>query len=256
MDNKMKQLINLVIKWTEENENLEIILIDRMIRTDSKFKFNLTKYSNKACREVLKAHVSVENIHCVDLKLEEQNEFDMFGKIGTKVKTHSGWKRRDGVHFRGQLGRKLFTQQFVLMMRRQRLERDKEEERSLNGWEDGRKRRRMEREEEEMEKEEREEGKREEEEREKEERQKGRLESEMKRRQWKVEKEEKKRGLMVRRGKKRKRRQVEGEEKRRQVEGEESKIGQLVREKEESRKRYCYRLMMQVNKMKNTLSEI
>ena len=91
--NKMKQLINLVIKWAEEKENLETILIDRMIRTDSKFKYNLTKYSNIACREVLKAHVSVKNIHCIDLKLEEQNEFDLFGKIGTKLKTHSGWKR-------------------------------------------------------------------------------------------------------------------------------------------------------------------
>ena len=38
--NKMKQLINLVIKWTDENENIAIILIDRMIRMDS--KLNIT----------------------------------------------------------------------------------------------------------------------------------------------------------------------------------------------------------------------
>ena len=36
----------------------------------------------------------------------------------------------------------------------------------------------------------------------------------------------------------------------RQVEGEESKMGQLVREKEESRRRYCDRLMMEVKKIK------
>ena len=110
--NKMKQLINPVIKWTDENENKAIILIDRMIRTDSKLKYNLTKYSNIACREVLKAHVGAKQISCIDLGLEEQNEFDMFGKIGTKVKTYSVWKKQDGIHFRGKLGRELFTQQF------------------------------------------------------------------------------------------------------------------------------------------------